>query len=402
MPYWAVLLLVFPIVCAAIGYVTNVLAVKMIFRPHERRRVLGVAFQGVLPKHQDHFSSMLAGIIVRDFMTTGELVGELASPGAVDALEAEAKVAARDLVDDIQDVLPPAKRAMLAPPMVAALIDQIAVAVRAELPAAVAAVQSRADELVDLEPLVTEKFIAIGPRGLEEVIYEVSRRELTFIELYGAVFGAALGFLQFGVLQVLGNIALPIVGALVGTVTNWLAIQMLFYPREPRTYLGVFRYQGMFPRRQTQIASSLGHLAASRFLRPAEIFERLLVGLLPGQVDDAALDHAEGWLRQRIPPLGQVLDGLLGQPERAALRARLQERYPELLDAVGGRMVAAAADQVPIDDLITAKVAQLDKSGFETLLRGLFEREEFYLIVYGGVLGALMGLVQLAIVHAAG
>ena len=38
--------------------------------------------------------------------------------------------------------------------------------------------------------------------------------------------------------------------------------------------------------------------------------------------------------------------------------------------------------------------------GFESIIRGLFEREEFYLVVYGGLLGALMGGAQLALVWA--
>ena len=72
----------------------NVVAVKMIFRPYERISILGLGFQGVLPKHQEHFARMLAGIIVRDFVTAGDLVNELAKPEAVDGLERAAKAMA--------------------------------------------------------------------------------------------------------------------------------------------------------------------------------------------------------------------------------------------------------------------------------------------------------------------
>jgi uncharacterized membrane protein YheB (UPF0754 family) len=88
---WTVVLIVFPIVCGAIGYITNVLAVKMIFRPYDRISVFGLGFQGVLPKHQEHFARMLAQIITRDFVTTGDLVDELANPQALEAFEDSSK-----------------------------------------------------------------------------------------------------------------------------------------------------------------------------------------------------------------------------------------------------------------------------------------------------------------------
>ena len=401
MPQWAVLLLVFPLVCAAIGYVTNVVAVKMIFRPYRRVSLAGLSIQGVLPKHQAHFAAMLAGIIVREFVTTRELVHELHTPEGVAAVEAEATRLAKEVVNELRETLPVPRQAMLAPAMVDALVAQVSAALQAELPNIVEAVAAEADELVDLERLVTEKFIAIGPAGLEAVIYEVSRRELVFIELYGGVFGAALGLFQFGVLFLLGNIALPIVGGLVGTITNWLAIQMLFYPREPKTYLGLFRYQGMFPRRQTEIATSMGAIAARQFIVPTEIFGKILRHLLPDRLGATHVQRAEAWLRAHVPPLGQVLDGLLRPQERDDIQQHLITRYPELRARATHELLAAAAGAVKVDDLLAAKVGALEKSGFEQLLRGLFEREELYLIIYGGALGAIMGFVQLLVVHAA-
>ncbi|MDP6945907.1 MAG: DUF445 family protein, partial [Myxococcota bacterium] len=239
LPEWLLLLLLFPLICAAIGYVTNLVAVKMIFRPYERISILGLGFQGVLPKHQAHFARMLARIVVRDFVTTGDLVSELAKPEAVDGLEVAAKALARKMVEELRETLPEDKQAMVGDATIDAMMGQVAAAMRAEVPALIERLREEADRRLDLEQVVTQKLIEIGAKGLEEVIYEISRRELVFIEIYGAVFGAFFGLLQFGVLWLLGNIALPIVGALVGTATNWLAIQMLFYPRQKTRYLGL-------------------------------------------------------------------------------------------------------------------------------------------------------------------
>ena len=42
----------------------------------------------------------------------------------------------------------------------------------------------------------------------------------------------------------------------------------------------------------------------------------------------------------------------------------------------------------------------MDKADFERLLRGIFEEDEWILVVIGGVLGGLVGLLQAAVVLA--
>ncbi len=398
MPQWVILLLVFPAVCALIGWITNVLAVKMIFRPHDRVRVLGVAFQGVLPKHQRHFAAELAKVIHRDFIQTDDLVRVLEDPKVQDEVEVLARELWTRVVEDLKEALEPSRRTLLSPPFVEALLGQITREVRQLTPRLVEELRARSAEAFDLQAYVTQKVVDLGPRGLEQVIYEVSRRELVFIEYYGGIFGALLGLVQWGVLQVIGDSALPIVGAAVGTVTNWLAIQMLFYPREATRYLGLVEYQGMFPKRQQEIAGNLGTVAARDLIRPAEIFDTLFDRVVPNAVAPEHLALAEATVRDRWPPVAQMLDRMLTEDERDALRQRALERLPAYLPEARAAFVDLAARNIEVEAMISDKVRGLDKSAFEGLLRGLFEREEVYLIIYGGLLGGLIGFLQLLIV----
>ena len=56
-------------------------------------------------------------------------------------------------------------------------------------------------------------------------------------------------------------ILLPIIAAFIGWLTNYLAVKMLFHPRLPLQVLG-FSIQGVFPKRQKQLADKLGSLVA--------------------------------------------------------------------------------------------------------------------------------------------
>src|SRR3546814_3210658 len=90
---------------------------------------------------------------------------------------------------------------------------------------------------------------------------EVGHRELRFIESYGGVFGFIVGIVQAAAYSAFSVWwTMPIVGAIVGLGTNWLAIQMIFRPLEPRRYFGLVTYQGMFPKRQAEIAHDYGRI----------------------------------------------------------------------------------------------------------------------------------------------
>ncbi|HMT36432.1 MAG TPA: DUF445 family protein, partial [Chitinophagaceae bacterium] len=67
---------------------------------------------------------------------------------------------------------------------------------------------------------------------------------------------------------------LPFIAAFIGWFTNWLAIKMLFHPREPINILG-YSLQGIFPKRQKQFAEKLGSLVAKELISFDEISAKL-------------------------------------------------------------------------------------------------------------------------------
>ena len=54
---------------------------------------------------------------------------------------------------------------------------------------------------------------------------------------------------------------IPFISAGIGWFTNFIAIKMLFYPREEKNFL-LFRFQGIFPKRQEVLAGRLGKIVA--------------------------------------------------------------------------------------------------------------------------------------------
>src|SRR3546814_10208644 len=96
---------------------------------------------------------------------------------------------------------------------------------------------------------------------------------------------------------------MPIVGAIVGLGTNWLAIQMIFRPLEPRRYFGLVTYQGMFPKRQAEIAHDYGRIAGHEVLTPANLIDHVSTNPAAGELAAELVGQARGPLDQFRPML---------------------------------------------------------------------------------------------------
>ena len=65
-----------------------------------------------------------------------------------------------------------------------------------------------------------------------------------------------------------------------------------------------------------------------------------------------------------------------------------------------GEVEQVVAERLDVAKLVETRLGDMDKADFERLLRGIFEEDEWILVVIGGVLGGLVGLLQAAVVLA--
>ena len=69
-------------------------------------------------------------------------------------------------------------------------------------------------------------------------------------------------------------LVIPIISAFIGWFTNWIAIKMLFHPKEPKRILGI-TFHGIFPKRQKIFAEKLGKMISAEFLSFEDIEEKI-------------------------------------------------------------------------------------------------------------------------------
>ncbi len=390
----ALLFITVPLVTAFIGYLTNWAAVKMIFHPSEPVGIGPVKWQGIVYKLAPKFASEIANT-TGQVLSPEDMVQRLGAHRLVERLASERPTEVDAILAEALDVIAPGVWDSMAAEardqvrtMMLARIEEVATSAVAEL-------GSRAEELVDLDRLVVEQLTGDNADRLARVAQEIGERELRFIELYGGVFGFVIGIVQAAAFSVFGQWwTMPIVGAMVGLGTNWLAIQMIFRPLEPTRYLGLVTYQGMFPKRQPEIAADYGRIAANEILTPANLIDHVGRSSAMAGLGGDLSARTRGEL-ETFRPMFAMFAGVEPSDEQLNKVAHLlTQRSGDLAASVRPLIEDHLSQTLHLDDLIEERLSGLDRLQFERMLRGIFEEDEVILVVIGGVLGGLVGVLQ--------
>jgi len=193
--------IVMPLVGALIGYGTNRLAVGMIFRPIEPRRILGIQVQGLVGRRQKELARSI-GAVVGDHLLRPEDLR-----GALDAFDLE-KLVDRAFEAGLEPKIAELKRlplvgSFLTDERVADLRRHAVKGVLENKEQIFEELQAGIEEGVDVHRLVETKVAAFPVKRMEELILQVASRELRTIEILGGVLGGMLGLIQAAVLMAL-------------------------------------------------------------------------------------------------------------------------------------------------------------------------------------------------------
>ncbi|MCC6671606.1 MAG: DUF445 family protein [Planctomycetes bacterium] len=192
-------------------------------------------------------------------------------------------------------------------------------------------------------------------------------------------------------------ITLPLVGALIGYATNWLAVKMIFRPIRPVRVLGV-RVQGLMGKRQGDLARSIGKVVGGHLVGHDDVvrsFAKVDFDRLLGDVLERGMAPKVQELRS-LPLIG----GFLTEERVAGLKASLVQGILQHKELVLERLETAVEEGLDVRALVAEKVAAFPVEKLESLVLEVASRELRAIEVLGGVLGGLIGLGQVFLLWA--
>ncbi len=189
---------------------------------------------------------------------------------------------------------------------------------------------------------------------------------------------------------------LPIISALIAWFTNWIAIKMLFHPRQPISILGI-RLQGIFPKRQRQIAASLGSLVARELLHFDEIASRINDPKQLAAVRPDIEHHLDHFLEHKLKEKLPIISMFVGQGTLDKIKEGLMEEIDLLLPQIISKYTGNLSQQINVEQIVVEKITNFSSDKLEQMLTDIMSREFRFIEVIGGVIGFMIGLVQLAL-----
>ncbi|MBL59702.1 MAG: DUF445 domain-containing protein [Verrucomicrobiales bacterium] len=186
---------------------------------------------------------------------------------------------------------------------------------------------------------------------------------------------------------------LPVIAAVIGWGTNYLAVRMLFHPREEIRILGL-RIQGVFPKRQQALAEKLGQLVARELFSMEDVRRHLqgdefvahVTKVIEGKVDEFLKNN----LMEAIPMAAMFLGSDMVEKIKYSLVNCLAKAVPEL----GEMFISHLEKNMNVEKLVRDKVSAFSSDKLEEILLGIMRREFRFIEGVGAILGFLIGLVQ--------
>ncbi|MGH9245642.1 MAG: DUF445 domain-containing protein [Acidimicrobiales bacterium] len=382
-----------PFVAALIGYVTKIAAIRMMFEPIEFKGLGKFGWQGILPKRAARMASTVVDTMTRDLVDAREIIAKIDPDRMAKELEGplldSMDKIARDVLHEVQpglwESLPEqAKRLVLS-------------RIRSEVPVVLARIlddmRTNIDEVFDLKHMVVSNLIK-DKRLLNEIFRKVGHKEFRFIINSGIPFGFAIGIVQAGVYLVFPNpIVLPAFGLFVGYFTDWLALKMLFYPKEPRRILGI-TVHGLFLKRQKEVTKDYSALLAEEILTPRNFFDALLTGPYSDALFQMTQRHVQQVVDQQAGRARPLVVLAVGSRQYEDLKKRAAQRLMDEMPTTMEHAMAYTEEAIDIRNTITEKMDQMTPTQFEGLLRPAFQADEWILVTVGALLGFTVGLSQ--------
>lgn len=187
---WAV-----PFIGAFIGWITNWLAIKMLFHPRKPIKILFITFHGIFPKNKPRIAEKLGTVVQRDLLNFSDIKGRLQDPDALNNFKEE--IATR--VDDaLRDRIEKSTLAsILVPePLIQSVHKTIVDEIEANLPTVIGSSIDKIEDKLDIQQLVRNKVNNFSDEKLEQLLLDITAKEFTFIEIIGGVLGFVIGIIQ--------------------------------------------------------------------------------------------------------------------------------------------------------------------------------------------------------------
>jgi len=178
-----------PVLSAFIGWLTNYIAIKSLFKPYNEISVFGLKFQGIIPKRKEDIAEKLSKVIVDYLISNDDLLLNFDDfEKAKRVKDKLVPILSSKILDNIPAMMKP-----MAEPLIAKVLEKEGINLVRELGVKM---NDHFFENIDIKKIVYDKLIEADFSKFEEILNKIAKSELKHIEYLGAIIGGLVGIFQ--------------------------------------------------------------------------------------------------------------------------------------------------------------------------------------------------------------
>lgn len=189
-------------------------------------------------------------------------------------------------------------------------------------------------------------------------------------------------------------ILIPFISSFIGWFTNWIAIKMLFHPRMPIKIFGI-TFHGIFPKRQQQFAEKLGKLVSAELISFQEIEKKITNSKNLDKVLPFIEERIDDFLRRKLSEVFPIISMFIGDSTINQLKTIFMEELKGIFPEMIKKYMQNLESELNLEQMVTAKVATFSSEKMESILNQIMTKEFKFVEIIGGVLGFLIGIMQI-------
>lgn len=396
-----------PWIAALIGYITNALALVMTFYPLEffglniwrpKNSPMGlIGWQGVIPTKAEKMASITFDLMTKKLFDIREIFQRLDPAEFSEVMESGILL----LIDKTIEEVALAHMPRVWEKVPQEVKDEIVILADRESPKFLTAfmkdMQEHIYDIYDLKDMSVKACVS-QKALLNEIFLECGHKELIFIRRSGFWLGLLFGCFQMMLYMIYPQTwVLPICGFIVGTITNWVALQIIFRPTEPKK-IGPFIIHGLFLKRQKEVSETFARVISLEIIHTKAMWDAILQGPRSRNFFALLRTHTIIFTNKLIGQLQPIAVAAMGATKFADFKedvaTKVVDKFPSIIDL----SYEYTTNSLNLEETIAERMKNLSCTEFEGVLHPAFQEDEWILVLSGGFLGCFAGVLQMFLV----
>lgn len=256
--------------------------------------------------------------------------------------------------------------------------------------------QEHVEDVVDVKEF-TVRYCVENKHLLVKIFQECGENEFIFIRRSGMYFGFLFGIIQMCIWFVYPKSwILPIAGFFVGWFTNYIALKVIFRPLQPYSICcGTYQLQGIFLKRQKEVSQVFSRVVMTEILHIKAIWDAIFTGPLSSNFYAMLRAHTLIFTDKLLAEIQPLIVASLGANKYGMMKEDISKQVIKRIPTIIDHSYEYSSRVLDMENIVATKMSEISSAEFEGVLHPAFEEDEIQLILLGGILGAIVGVIQI-------